>query len=209
MNISELFRKNTAAFVLTAAVAALALPVTAGATSDEGGAGASSGASSSESGYSVIDSTPSSSELPTESMNNQQLNEDQGGAGATSGTSDSGSGYAVQDSTPAALPTEKMNNEQTNQDLGGAGTTAGSSSSSGSVLAGQIKGVIDSVDSARRKVTIRDQQGNLTSYTLKKGANVMIGERKATLASLTNGEPVLVEVAKDDPTKATAIKAGI
>lgn len=192
MKIKELFKNHTAAFALIASVAAVALPAAALATSDEGGAGMSSGASSSDTGYTVQQSTPAGA-VPA----------DVGGAGSTTGSA-SESGYTINQSTPAGV----VPAEVPAADAGGSGITTGSGAAAGQTLASEVKGTIDSIDAARRQVTIRDTQGNLASYKLKAGANVQVQGHKAALSALTKGDAVTVTPAANDPTAATAITVG-
>jgi len=198
MKISELIKNHAAAFAIIASAAAFALPTTARASSDEGGAGMTSGAAVGDSDYTVQQSTPAGgvpAELPTQ---------DQGGAGATSGSSDSQSGYTINQSSPTSSDPAVM----PSQDAGGAGVTTGAGTATGATLAHQVRGMIDSIDAARRQVTIRDSEGNLSSYKLKAGANVQVKGHKASLSALTKGDEVTITPAANDPASATSITVG-
>lgn len=129
---------------------------------------------------------------------------DHGGAGMTSGDASSQSGYTVQSSSPSTVvPAEIPAN-----DAGGAGVTSQSGAGAGETLANQVKGTIESIDAARRKVTIRDSQGNLTSYKMKAGADVQFQGHKAALSTLAKGDAVTITPAANDPSSATAINVG-
>ena len=180
----------------------LSWPAPAAATTEgEGGAGSTSGQVESDtSEYTVDESTPATGS-------------DAGGAGTTSG-SETGGGVAVPGSeigneTPAeggvfsGSPTPVPS---PSPDMGGAGETTGSGAGSGAVGANQVRGTIDSVDSTRRRVTIRDDQGNLVSYDLNAGGNVKVGEQDSSLAALSNGDAVIITLSENDPTTATEVK---
>jgi hypothetical protein len=129
---------------------------------------------------------------------------DQGGAGMNSGDSSSQSGYTVNTSSPASVVPAEI----PSQDAGGSGATSVSGSAAGATLANQVKGTIDSIDAARRSVTIRDSEGNLSTYKLKSGADMSFQGHKATLSTFAKGDSVVVTPAANDPAAATAISAG-
>lgn len=82
--------------------------------------------------------------------------------------------------------------------MGGAGgSTGGAEAGSGSLTANQVQGIVDSVDAGRRRLTIRDDQGNLVSYDLA---------ADAAITSLSNGDSVTLSVAEGDPTRADAVR---
>lgn len=133
---------------------------------------------------------------------------EEGGSGQTSGTTSSGSGYTVPESTGAAATNGALDRSTLGSDAGGSGTTGGSAAGQGGTLATEIKGTIDSIDAARRQVTVRDSQGNLASYKLVPDATVQVGGHKASLAALIKGDVVTVTPAQNHPGSATAIKVG-
>ena len=133
---------------------------------------------------------------------------EEGGAGQTSGTTSSGSGYTVPEST-AATATGALDRSAPGSDAGGSGTTGGSAAGGqGATLATEIKGTIDSIDAARRQVTVRDSQGNLASYKLVPDATVQVGGHKASLAALIKGDVVTISPVPNEPGSAAAIKVG-
>lgn len=89
---------------------------------------------------------------------------------------------------------------------GAGGTSGGTGAGAGAMTAGEVSGTVDSIDATRRRVTIRDDQGNLVSYDLAPGATVQVGSRDASLSALSNGDAVTIGVSDADPTQAQSIR---